>query len=288
MSLAVIIILVLSALGFVIGFGLAIASARFAVKEDPRIEEVAEILPAGQCGACGYPGCHGYAEAVVTNADVPPNLCVPGKEEVAEKVAEITGKKAEEVARMTAALVCSLDTSRGPGQKFEYIGIKDCVAANMLQGGASGCKYGCLGLGTCEAACPFDAIKMENGRPVIDFHKCTGCGVCVKACPRNSLALVPSGAPVVIRCHNLDKVPVKKKTCPSACLSCSLCMKNCAHGAITMVNNMPVIDYSKCPPDCTMLCIAKCPTKSIAVRFNGREDKAPVEEKEKAEALSGR
>ena len=51
---------------------------------NPLIHEVEEVLPKGQCGACGFAGCAAYAEAVVLNPDVPPNLCVPGKDAVAK------------------------------------------------------------------------------------------------------------------------------------------------------------------------------------------------------------
>ena len=52
-------------LGIAFGLGLAVAAKRFHVDADPRIEEVYEALPGVDCGACGYPGCAGYAEAVV-------------------------------------------------------------------------------------------------------------------------------------------------------------------------------------------------------------------------------
>ena len=35
------------------------------VKEDPRIKEVEHCLAGANCGACGYPGCSGFAKALV-------------------------------------------------------------------------------------------------------------------------------------------------------------------------------------------------------------------------------
>lgn len=47
----------------------------------------------------------------------------------------------------------------------------------------------CIACGArCEAACPFDAITMdEQGVPVIDLGKCTGCGKCLPICPASAL-----------------------------------------------------------------------------------------------------
>jgi len=50
-------VLVMTSLGSLLGWGLAVAAKRFAVEEDPRVEEVNEVLPKGQCGACGFAGC---------------------------------------------------------------------------------------------------------------------------------------------------------------------------------------------------------------------------------------
>ena len=58
-------ILLLSSLGFTFGIGLAIIAKIFHVEVDPKIEQILEVLPGVNCGACGYPGCAVYAEALV-------------------------------------------------------------------------------------------------------------------------------------------------------------------------------------------------------------------------------
>src|SRR5574337_1696921 len=63
-------LIVLAALGIVFGIALAIVAAKFVVKIDPKVEKVRETLPGANCGACGFAGCMGYAEAVVGNPDV--------------------------------------------------------------------------------------------------------------------------------------------------------------------------------------------------------------------------
>jgi len=59
-------ILGIGSLGLFFGASLAYASKKFAVEVDPKIEEILEKLPGANCGGCGYSGCSGYAEAVVS------------------------------------------------------------------------------------------------------------------------------------------------------------------------------------------------------------------------------
>ena len=92
MNTAIMILVVMVGIGAFFGFVLAFANKKFAMEVNPLINEVEEILPKGQCGACGFAGCAKYAEAVVEDPEVAPNLCVPGKAAVAAKVAELTGK----------------------------------------------------------------------------------------------------------------------------------------------------------------------------------------------------
>ena len=99
-------VVIMVCVGTVFGFVLATADKKFAMDENPLIGEVKEALPQGQCGACGYAGCAKYAEAVVNDPDVPPNLCVPGKAAVAEEVAMLTGKVAEAAEAKFAHVKC--------------------------------------------------------------------------------------------------------------------------------------------------------------------------------------
>ena len=74
-------ILILVALGAILGFGLAIAAKLLHVKEDERIDEVAKRLPNYNCGSCGYAGCKSLAEAIVTGKEENLRKCKPGKED---------------------------------------------------------------------------------------------------------------------------------------------------------------------------------------------------------------
>ena len=47
----------------------------------------------------------------------------------------------------------------------------------------------CVGCGACEAACPFGAISLKDGKATVDPEKCRFCGSCVQACPVNAIAM---------------------------------------------------------------------------------------------------
>ncbi|HEX3023945.1 MAG TPA: RnfABCDGE type electron transport complex subunit B, partial [Chitinophagaceae bacterium] len=107
MNTAVMILIVMGIVGITFGFILAYANKKFAVEVNPLINVVEDILPKGQCGACGFAGCQAYAEAVVLNPDVAPNLCAPGKEAVAKAVAELTNKTIDKVEPRIAHIKCA-------------------------------------------------------------------------------------------------------------------------------------------------------------------------------------
>jgi len=264
MSIPILILLVLTSLGLFFGFVLAYSNKKFGIEINPLIHIVEDVLPKGQCGACGYAGCMAYAEAVVINPDVAPNLCIPGKDAIAKLVAELTGKAAAPMEPQIAQVKCAGTNSRAT-KSYDYNGIQDCTAANLLFGGPKDCKFGCLGLGTCVKSCPFDAMAMSaDGLPIINPDKCTACGKCVSVCPKQVISLMPIGARVRVNCSSKDKGPVAKKACSIACIGCSLCMRQCPHGAIKMENNLAIVDAKICEELCSdALCLTKCPTKAI-------------------------
>lgn len=254
-------LIVLAALGIVFGVALAIVAARFVVKVDPKVEQVRETLPGANCGACGFAGCMGYAENVVGNPDVAVSLCAPGKSPVAEKIAVITGKKAEKVDPKIARVFCQGGTSLSQ-RKFIYTGVQDCAAAVLAAGGDKSCEFGCLGFGTCMRACPFGAITMsKDNLPIIHADKCTACGKCVAACPKQVIEIAPASKAVVISCHSRDKGIDVKKKCQVGCIACGICVRTCPVNAIAIDNNLARIDHNKCIV--CGLCVKKCPTSAI-------------------------
>ena len=81
-------IISLGGLGFALGAGLSIASKKFAVELDPREEAVLKVLPGANCGACGFPGCGGFA-AAVARGDAPVVGCTAGGVGVAKALGAI-------------------------------------------------------------------------------------------------------------------------------------------------------------------------------------------------------
>ncbi len=264
MGSVIAIIAVMAGVGLFFGLVLAFANKKFAVEMNPLIHVVEDVLPKGQCGACGFAGCMAYAEAVVLDKDVSPSLCIPGKKSVAEQVAKLTGKVGAEIEPRFALVKCSEPIGIGK-RKYMYEGISDCLAASLLQSGPRECEYGCIGLGNCVRACMFGAIELnEQGQPVVDEEKCTGCGKCATACPKHIIEMIPEGYHVAVFCSSLDRGPVAKKICKVACIGCGLCMKNCPHKAIKMQNNLAIVDDKICIEECTeSVCLAKCTTKAI-------------------------
>ncbi len=252
---------VLGVLGVLFGIALALVAARFVVKVDPKVEQVRETLPGANCGACGFAGCMGYAEAVVGNPEVATHLCAPGKSAVAERIAQITGKQAETVEPKIARVFCQGGTSLSQ-RKFIYTGVLDCTAAVLAAGGDKSCEYGCLGYGTCMRACPFDAITMgPDNLPIISPEKCTACGKCVAACPKQVIELAQMSKAVVISCHSRDKGVDTKKKCQVGCIACGICVRTCPVDAIAIENNLARINHDKCIT--CGLCVKKCPMNTI-------------------------
>ena len=192
----------LGAFAFLFGAGLGIAVKKFAVEVDSRVALVEEALPSANCGACGFPGCGAFAKAVV-DGSAPINGCIPGGTDVAEKIASILGKEATTSVRQVA--ICTCNGGGNAALSFEYDGIKDCRSASAVSGGPKACIFDCIGLGTCAEACPFDAIKMENSLPVVDFENCTACGICVEVCPKDVMLLVPFKKKVHVACNSTWK-----------------------------------------------------------------------------------
>ncbi len=252
----------LAGIGLLFGLGLALAAKKYFVKINPLVEQVKNVLANAHCGACGYAGCEQYAEAVVNNPEVPPNLCIPGGKKTAEAIAVITAKKPVVREPLYARVMCKGSLSKSK-KRFIYEGVQDCRAAILAGGGDKACRYGCLGYGTCARICPFGAITMtEEHLPYVDITKCTGCRKCEASCPVKVIEVLPASKHVLVICHSHDKGSDTRSNCQIGCIACGICVKVCPFDAPHIESNLSRINLDKCK-SCG-LCVLKCPTKAIS------------------------
>ncbi len=276
-----------------IGAGAAIilyfVAQRFKVIEDPKIDEIEEVLPGANCGGCGYAGCRNFAEEIVKAGKLEDFNCPVGGGDLMNRMAEIMGLEVKEQDPMIAVVRCS-GSRINAVPKMQYDGPSSCAFTHNLFAGESGCPFGCLGLGDCVESCQFDAlyIDSESGLPVVSNENCVACGACVKACPRNIIELRKKGKKdrrIFVSCINKEKGGPARKNCKVACIGCGKCVKICPYDAITLDNNLAYIDYEKCK--LCRKCVPECPTSAILeLNFPPRKDrtKTSATEKPKVEA----
>ncbi len=255
MALIVYAVITVAILGGLLGLCLAVAHSKLAVEKDPRIKALEDILPQANCGACGYPGCSGYAAAII-NDDIDISMCPPGGNKVIKKIGSLLGKEVVEGETMVAHIFCggNLKTAK---TKYSYLGISDCNQAVSMFGGSKQCSHGCLGLGSCVRACNFDAIYITPELDVVvDKDKCTGCALCEPVCPKNIIRMVPYKARIFNCCSSRDKAGPVKKSCNIGCTACKLCIKACNFEAVSIKDNFAIIDHEKCTEcgDCYAVC----------------------------------
>jgi len=248
-----------TAIGAVCAVILCTASKLMYVKVDERVAKIQECLPGMNCGACGFPGCAGYAISLVSDAKVKNNLCTPGGAETLTRLSKILGVEAGDVVAKIAVVQCRGDKDVRQ-RKMEYKGIQTCVAAKQIFGGEGACTFGCLGYGDCRLICPSGAICLENGLARINPRLCTGCGLCVKTCPNKLIAIEKKSIAVAVLCKNIEKGAVARKKCSNCCLGCGKCARECSAGAIIVKDNLAEIDYEKCTGcgHCADICVSHC------------------------------
>ncbi|MCK5073979.1 MAG: RnfABCDGE type electron transport complex subunit B [Bacteriovoracaceae bacterium] len=260
-------ILSLSGVGVLAASILYIASKKFHVEEDPRIDQVEGVLPMANCGGCGFAGCRNFAEAVVKAGKLDGLNCPVGGAECMAQVAHIMGVDVQETEPMVAVLRCNGSRKNAP-QKTHYDGALNCFAAHALFAGESGCPNGCLGLGDCAVACSFDAITVnpETGLPEVDDDKCVACGACVTACPRDIYELRPKGINskrVYVACMNTQKGAPAKKNCSVACIGCMKCVKATESKSVSVKNFLSYIGTDVDTESHGPQLIDCCPTSAI-------------------------
>jgi Na+-translocating ferredoxin:NAD+ oxidoreductase RNF subunit RnfB len=233
---------ILGGVGLVFAVFIALAYWKLRVWEDPRIDAVASMLPGANCGACGLPGCRGFAEQAVAGK-IAPAACNVINEEGAALIASYLGVDAGQANKKVARLFCA-GGSNVAVQQAEYRGLSACGAAASVAGGGKGCAWGCLGFGDCATACTFGAITMNRfGLPVVDVAACTACGDCMKACPKDLFEIVPLDQRLLVQCKSLVEGDGALASCAVACTACGKCVADAEPGLVTIERGVARVHY---------------------------------------------
>jgi Na+-translocating ferredoxin:NAD+ oxidoreductase RNF subunit RnfB len=251
----------MASLGLLLATVLVIANRLLFVYEDPRIDDVEDMLPKANCGACGSPGCRPFAEGLIAGK-YDPAQCTVNSKEMNKYIADFLGVTMGNVEKRVARLACA------GGDHVAYIrasydGMQTCRGAALISGGGKGCAWGCLGFGDCATACEFDAIHMTRlGLPVVNEGLCTACGDCVDVCPKDLFELHPVSHQLFVACRNLEKGDEAEAECEVICTACERCAVDSPEGLIAIRDNLAVIDYSK-NALASRVAIERCPTGAI-------------------------
>ncbi len=252
-------VLIVAVIGILAGIGLSAASIIMAVPTDETAEKLNQALPGANCGACGFSGCSGYAEAL-SNGSAKVGLCPVGGKSVADECASILGVNAGSITPKAAIVRC-LGTCDNTSVKMDYTGFDSCAAAAQLYGGMNACRFGCIGLGDCAKECDYHAIELCNEIAIVDRDMCVGCGKCAKVCPKQLIEITTRKQAAQVMCSNKEKGAVTRKNCKVGCIGCMKCQRSCPVGAIKVENFVAHVDRELCT-GCGK-CIAECPTHAL-------------------------
>ncbi len=263
-----------------IGALILIVGKVFKVNVDEKVTKILENLAGANCGGCGCSGCSGFATKLAGGqGDI--NDCHVTSPEKKAEIAKLLGIELKDEEPTVAVVKCH-GKSEYCGEKFEYSGNPTCAGNASLLGGNKSCSFGCLGGGDCKVVCPENAIEVTDGLSEVNPDLCVSCGSCIATCPKKIIERIPASAPVYVACSSKCKAKEVMSVCKVGCIGCGMCARSCPHGAITMKDNLPVFDYSKCTGCLT--CVNKCPRKIILVRNVAKAaEEKPAAEKAQAE-----
>jgi Na+-translocating ferredoxin:NAD+ oxidoreductase subunit B len=221
-------------------FGTAFLSAAWKkrAKSEPEAKRLEAMLPGFDCGLCGMPDCRSYAQAIDA-AGADPSLCRPGGPRLETRLRAAIAERGDDTrsAAKRAVVRCS-GTHAMAKADYSYDGRRNCRSAVEFYGGPKRCKDGCVGLGSCVAACPLGAINMVSGVAVVNHDLCTGCGLCVNACPPGVIALLPREQAWFVACSSRREPESRGRDCPAACIACGECANHSIKGEFRVKRGM--------------------------------------------------
>ena len=193
--------------------------------------------------------------------------------EVAEAIASLMGVEIKAVEPDIALPGCFFGV-QDADTKYAYNGLDDCRAVALLGGGMKVCTIGCLGLGTCARACPFNAISMgPRGLPIVNEKRCTGCGTCERVCPKHIINL-SSITRRIIREYTTEECTTPcQRACPAGInireyvRQISLGNNHRAVQVIKERNPFPGVIGRICPRPCELECRRNLIDEPVAINY---------------------
>jgi Na+-translocating ferredoxin:NAD+ oxidoreductase RNF subunit RnfB len=194
-------------------------------KAEPETLRLEAMLPGYDCGLCGRPDCRSYAVSI--NRDgADPARCAPGGYRLESRLRAYLAERPGDRRGLSLRAVVRCGGRAGiAAVDYPYDGRPNCQSAVELYGGPKRCKEGCVGFGSCLAACPLGAIRLLPGLAVVNPAICTGCGECVKICPTGVISLLPRAQAWYVACSSKREPESKGADCAAACTACGECAR---------------------------------------------------------------
>ncbi len=199
-----------------------------------------------------------------------PDLCVAGGTEIAKAIANVMGMSVEFCEPKVADIIC---TGGDRADKiYAYEGVQDCRAEAMLYCGDKSCGLGCIGMGTCVRACPFDALHLdEHNLPVVNKALCRSCGKCAEICPTGAIRISGLSASLLHVNKLRDCLAPCMQKCPvqiDVRTFIHQLTKGCFADALLTIKNrnpMPLIVGRICPHPCEQICRRNILDEGVAI-----------------------